>query len=78
MRIEGPVAALSVLPTCVVAEPGGRPIAPSDDFVAIGPEGGWSPTELGAARGAVSLGTNILRVETAAVVAATLCLSRDE
>ena len=78
MRIEGPVAALSVLSTCVIAEPGGRRIAPSDDVVAIGPEGGWSPTELEAARGAVSLGSNILRVETAAVVAATLCLSRNE
>ena len=62
----------SVLSTCVIAEPGGRRIAPSDDVIAIGPEGGWSPTELEAGARRVSLGSNVLRVETAAVVAATL------
>lgn len=72
MRIEGPLPALTVLPDCVVAEPGGRALTPSDDAVAIGPEGGWSDAELGAARGTVSLGANILRVETAAIVAVTL------
>ncbi len=72
MRIEGPLPALTVLPDCVVAEPGGRALAPADDAIAIGPEGGWSDAELGAARGAVSLGSNILRVETAAIAAVTL------
>ena len=72
MHIDGPLPALTVLPDCVVAEPGGRPIAPSDDAIAIGPEGGWSNAELAAARGNVSLGPNILRVETAAVAALTV------
>ncbi len=75
MRIEGPLPALTVLPDCVVAEPGGRPIAPSDDAIAIGPEGGWSDAELAAARGNVSLGANILRVETAAIAALTVRVS---
>ena len=44
----------------------------------IGPEGGWSPTEIDTARGAgasfMPLGPTILRAETAAIVAATLLL----
>ncbi len=75
MQIDGPVPALSLLPTCVVAEPGGRPVEPADDAIAIGPEGGWSDVERDAARDAVSLGANILRVETAAIAAAALCAS---
>jgi len=45
--------------------------------VAIGPEGGWAPGELdglGAAR--FGLGPRVLRVETAAIVAAALILNR--
>ncbi len=75
MHIEGPLPALTVLPGCVVAEPGGRPVASTDDAIAIGPEGGWSEAELGAARGIVTLGANILRVETAAIAAAALAAS---
>ena len=70
--ITGPVPASELLPGAVAAEPGGRPLAPSDTIVAIGPEGGWSPSELALASDAVSLGETVLRVETAAVVAATL------
>ena len=73
--IEGPLPALTVLPGCVVAEPGGRPVASTDDAIAIGPEGGWSEAELGAARGIVTLGANILRVETAAIAAVALAAS---
>jgi 16S rRNA (uracil1498-N3)-methyltransferase len=44
--------------------------------VLVGPEGGWSEAEVAALRAAgawpVSLGKRILRVETAAIVAATL------
>ncbi len=49
----------------------------------VGPEGGWAPEELGAAReGAVAarFGPHVMRVETAAVVAAAMVLdveSRD-
>ncbi len=54
-----------------VAEPDGGPVGLAVHTVLIGPEGGWAPEELGAARTTVGLGSTILRVETAAIVAAT-------
>lgn len=74
-ELSGPQSAAAVLPTAVVAEPGGRSLAASDTSVAIGPEGGWSPDELATATDTVSLGPNILRVETAAVVATALLVA---
>jgi 16S rRNA (uracil1498-N3)-methyltransferase len=68
----GPVPAAEVLAAGAVAEPGGRALAPADRSIAIGPEGGWSPGELALATDRVSLGDHVLRVETAALVAATL------
>jgi 16S rRNA (uracil1498-N3)-methyltransferase len=68
--VEGPVPALDVLRTAAAAEPGSPPIGAGDTTVAIGPEGGWSPAELGAAARCVSIGAGVLRVETAAIVAA--------
>ncbi len=49
-----------------------RGSAPATVTIAIGPEGGWSPGEIpeGAAR--LGLGRTVLRVETAAIVAAGL------
>ena len=48
--------------------------------VAVGPEGGFAETEVAAARAAgfttVSLAPRVLRAETAAIVAAALCLHR--
>lgn len=54
-----------------------RNIAPSTKmYAAIGPEGGWAPSELSgfASSGwqSVSLGKNILRTETAAIAVASL------
>ncbi|MBG7605541.1 MAG: 16S rRNA (uracil(1498)-N(3))-methyltransferase, partial [Actinobacteria bacterium] len=40
-----------------------------------GPEGGWSPSELDAAREQVDLGSNILRTETAAIAITTLSVA---
>jgi 16S rRNA (uracil1498-N3)-methyltransferase len=71
----GPVGVATVLPGAVVAEPGGRPVGPGDAVVAVGPEGGWSPDEVAMAAGRVDLGPHVLRVETAAVVAATLMVA---
>jgi 16S rRNA (uracil1498-N3)-methyltransferase len=71
-EIVGPVAAHDLLGSSVVAEPGGRPLSVTDRTIAIGPEGGWTDDELAAAAGSVSLGPHVLRVETAALVAATL------
>ena len=48
-----------------------------DDSVgnfAIGPEGGWDPSELAQFNEVYSLGSQLLRSETAAIVAATLLL----
>lgn len=55
-----------------VAHFGGRRIGSSDRSIAIGPEGGWSPAEVAAADDVVSLGSTVLRAETAAIAAGTL------
>jgi len=69
--------------TSRVLAPGGGALAPdpsaSSIALLVGPEGGWSTTELsqlsdlGVAN--VGLGPRVLRVETAAVVAAALALA---
>ncbi|HEY5663785.1 MAG TPA: RsmE family RNA methyltransferase [Ilumatobacter sp.] len=71
-EIVGPLAAAAVLPEAVAAEPGGRPLVAADRCIAIGPEGGWTSDELRLARATVSLGSAVLRVETAALAAAAL------
>jgi 16S rRNA (uracil1498-N3)-methyltransferase len=71
-EVIGPVPAAEVLATSALAEPGGRAVTAADRSIAIGPEGGWSPAELALATDRVSLGEHVLRVETAAIVAATL------
>ena len=71
----------------LVAHPGGRPwseLPPRDGFntlVAIGPEGGWTASEVAAAieNGwhVINLGPQTLRVETAALaVASALALGQ--
>lgn len=67
-----PTAASAVLPTGAVAEPGGRAVGADDHVIVIGPEGGWSSAEREVAREQVTLGSNVLRTETAVLVAATL------
>ncbi|WP_051063012.1 RsmE family RNA methyltransferase, partial [Ilumatobacter nonamiensis] len=74
-ELEGPVPAGTVLERAAVAEPGGPPIDAHESLIAIGPEGGWSEAELALAPRRVGLGRNILRTETAAVVATTLRVS---
>ena len=57
----------------VRADLGGDPPDPErHHLVLVGPEGGWSSAERGAAVATVSLGLSILRAETAAIVAGTL------
>jgi 16S rRNA (uracil1498-N3)-methyltransferase len=69
-EIDGPVSSHVFLQDAVVAEPGCRALGSSDHVVAIGPEGGWSTTELSLAKDRASLGRRVLRVETASLVAA--------
>lgn len=70
--VRAPVPAVDVLPFSVVAEPHGRRIRSTDSIIAIGPEGGWTEEELSLAADQVDLGNNILRTETAGLVAITL------
>jgi 16S rRNA (uracil1498-N3)-methyltransferase len=54
----------------VVCQPGGEASPPADvDVVVIGPEGGFGEEEIPSRYALWDLGTTILRVETAAVVA---------
>lgn len=72
VEVSGPVEACDVLPQSVIAEPGGRSLVATDLTIAIGPEGGWSDTELTSANGRIDVGRHILRTETAAVAATIL------
>jgi RsmE family RNA methyltransferase len=56
----------------VFADRAGTPTTslPSAPCIAVGPEGGWAPDELPFEAVRVSLGEGVLRVETAALVAA--------
>jgi 16S rRNA (uracil1498-N3)-methyltransferase len=74
--LEGPLSAVDVLASAAIAEPGGRPVLAGDTTIAIGPEGGWSEEESKLAPTQVSLGPNVLRVETAALVAVALMMDR--
>lgn len=56
----------------VLADLGGPPLAGAVRVVAIGPEGGWSPSERGLGLPRVGLGPRVLRAETAAVAAGAL------
>ena len=73
--VSGPMLVADVLGLdgVVVAEPSGVPaevLGRAPRTVVIGPEGGFSDAEISAAPAMVALGPNVLRIETAAVVAA--------
>ena len=74
--LVGPLEAagfLAAQPDAALCEPAGPGLAASEPLpgcLVVGPEGGFSPAELGACHHRVSLGPTILRVETAAVAAA--------
>ena len=54
------------------AEPGGVEVSAVHRTIVVGPEGGFTPDELGDSVGRVSLGESVLRAETAAIVAGAL------
>lgn len=74
--LRGPVsfAEAAALPGAVLAEPDGTRGLQSD-VVLIGPEGGFSPEELAVPLPRLGLLTTVLRVETAAIVAAATRLA---
>ncbi len=59
-----------------LADPTGRGLSAEQNFVLIGPEGGWSSAELAAVSQHVCLGSQIMRAETAAIAAAALLGAR--
>lgn len=69
-EVTGPIDAADLLALMAVAEPGGEPLTLERSSVLIGPEGGWTAAERGAASARVDLGDTVLRVETAALTAA--------
>lgn len=80
--------ALAILPLsglqCVVADESGEAYTRSGAAairLLIGPEGGWSPSELQSAHDSgatvASFGPHTMRIETAAVVAAAIVLDRE-
>lgn len=75
--VDGPVEAATFLPAAAAAEPGGRSLRAGDRTIAVGPEGGWSDAELAAAADRVSLGSTVLRVETAALTACVRAVALD-
>ena len=77
--VEGPLplAALIAEAGTVVADPDGSAMLPEGAHtVVVGPEGGFDPSELPPDVPRVSLGSTVLRVETAAFLAGYLLVSR--
>ena len=69
-----PVAPVESLLNAAMAEPGGEVLGTDVDVLLVGPEGGWTPEELRERR-RISLGSTILRAETAAIVAGALLVA---
>lgn len=63
---------LRTTPTVAMAHFDGEQIDASHRSIAVGPEGGWSDSELGLDLPRVTLGDTVLRAETAAISAAVL------
>ena len=64
-------AGLAPVPLAL-AQPGGGAPGSTLSALAVGPEGGWDPTETDGAYPLVGLGPTVLRAETAAVAAGVL------
>jgi 16S rRNA (uracil1498-N3)-methyltransferase len=58
-----------------IADRGGGPVVLATPTVLVGPEGGWSDDERVRRLPSVSLGPNVLRSETAAIVAGALLIT---
>lgn len=70
MAVGAEIDARELPADAVLASPGAAPMGPGAGTVVIGPEGGLTPGEEARFAAKASLGPTILRIETAAVVAA--------
>jgi 16S rRNA (uracil1498-N3)-methyltransferase len=68
-------ASVATLDGAALADPTGAPPGLESPTVLVGPEGGWGPEERQATLPRVRLGANVLRTETAAVVAGALLVA---
>lgn len=73
-----PLVSLLEEPGAVLADPSGQPPSLAGPTVVVGPEGGFTAEERSLARGTVRLGPNVLRAETAAMVAGALLVALRE
>jgi 16S rRNA U1498 N3-methylase RsmE len=71
---EDPVTLADLIRPFAVCDPAGSRERPSARTVVIGPEGGWAPHEVPADTPLWDLGGTVLRLETAALVAAARLL----
>jgi 16S rRNA (uracil1498-N3)-methyltransferase len=67
-----PFATAAELPSAALAQPGGGSPDLALPTLLVGPEGGWTAEELSSGLPHIGLGPNILRAETAALVAGSL------
>ena len=74
MCIEGPIRLEGLPPGFLLAHQDGESLRARGGpvTIAIGPAGGWHPDEIAVEARTVSLGTSVLRTETAAIAAAVL------
>lgn len=69
-------AAAATTQNCAIADPEGDDLTAEVDTVLVGPEGGFTDGELDLVARRVSLSTNVLRVETAALAGAMMLTRR--
>ncbi len=73
-----PIAVAARNGGCAIADPDGAVMGRDVDTVLVGPEGGFTGPELALVARRVSLSANVLRVETAALVAVVMLTLRNE
>jgi 16S rRNA (uracil1498-N3)-methyltransferase len=66
------VAVTDLGPAAALAQPGGAPPTLTRPAILVGPEGGWSDEELACGLPGISLGSNVLRADSAAFAAGLL------
>lgn len=80
LEIADPVRFDEVVDGAVLADASGEAYTPTGEApirVLIGPEGGWSDTELSRAGRVCSFGVHVMRIEVAAVAAAAIVLDSE-